>query len=380
VKQQEPIRVFADAHVFDGIYQGTRSFLLGLYTALSQEPGLELYLGANDPERLRAAFGSAADRIRFLRYRSNSRLRRLLWEIPRLLEANGIDYAHFQYVAPLRKTCSFIVTTHDILFEELAGSFPGSYRLLRRPLFRRSARKADILTTVSDYAAASICRHYGLPAAGMGVVPNAVNFAAQPDATAARARIRQAHGFDRYILNVSRIEPRKNQQLLVEAFRRLGLAQQGYRLLLIGARSLPVPALEAALGKLGPEEKAAVLFFENVSPANLQDWYHGASLFAYPSQGEGFGIPPLEAAAAQVPVLCSNLTALADFDFFGPDHLDPFERESFIERIGELLQHPTDAGELERRAAIVAGRYSWEASARTFVELIRKHRSQKIQA
>jgi glycosyltransferase involved in cell wall biosynthesis len=378
VKQERPLRLFADAHVFDGAYQGTRSFLLGLYTALAKDPGIEIYLGANDTDGLRRSFGTVAARIRFIRYKSNSRMRRLLWEIPRILRTNGIDYAHFQYVSPLLKVCPYIVTTHDILFEEQGASFPLRYRLVRSPLFRRSAHRADILTTVSNYAAASICRHYKLAPAALSVIPNAVNSAEySPELpNAARSRIRNRYGFDRYLLNVSRLEPRKNQELLVAAFSQLGLAARGYHLVLIGARSLPVPALDAALAKLSAEEKEAVLLLENVTPTELQHWYQGAALFLYPSQGEGFGIPPLEAAAARVPVLCSNTTAMADFDFFAEDHIDPSDRDRFIQRIALLLREPPTAGELEKRANTVMQRYSWESSARLLLELVRQHRAQ----
>ncbi|RYY67001.1 MAG: glycosyltransferase family 1 protein [Chitinophagaceae bacterium] len=375
-----PIRIFADAHVFDGPYQGTRTFLQGLYTELAAAPGVNVYLGAQDVASLRRAFAPVADRIGFVPYQSRSRYGRLLWEIPQLLRRHQIDYAHFQYVAPLRRTCPYIVTTHDLLFEEIPAAFPRPYRHLRRHLFRRSALRADIRTTVSRYAVDSISRQYGLGNDSLTLVPNAVTpFHWSPDLrSAARKRLHAQHGTVRYLLCVSRLEPRKNQQLLVKIFQQLGLARQGYQLVLIGCRSLPVPELDAALAALDDDTRAAILLLQDVPDNVLRDWYLGAELFLYPSLGEGFGIPPLEAALARVPVLCSDRTALSDFRFFGPDLVDPSDENAFAGRVAELLRQPTSEAVLERRADFITEHYSWQSSAQQFLDRIWQHRAQTV--
>ncbi|RYY62972.1 MAG: glycosyltransferase family 1 protein [Chitinophagaceae bacterium] len=375
-----PIRLFADAHVFDGPYQGTRTFIQGLYSELAAAPGVNVYLAAQDVAALRRAFGPVADRIHFLSYRSRSRYGRLLWEIPQLLRRHRIDYAHFQYVAPPRRTCSYIVTTHDLLFEEIPAAFPFPYRHLRRHLFRRSVLRADIRTTVSQYAVESITRRYGLGNDSLTLVPNAVTpFRWTPDLrSAARERILAQHGTGRYLLCVSRLEPRKNQQLLVKIFQQLGLARQGYQLVLIGSRSLPVPELDTVLAALDSDTRAAILQLQDVPDNALRDWYLGAELFLYPSLGEGFGIPPLEAALARVPVLCSDRTALSDFRFFGPDLVDPSDENAFAGRVAELLRQPTSEAVLKQRADFITEHYSWQSSAQLFLDRIRQHRAQNI--
>ncbi|RYD88828.1 MAG: hypothetical protein EOP50_18460 [Sphingobacteriales bacterium] len=206
MSNEQPIRLFADAHVFDGPYQGTRTFLLGLYTELAQQEGIEVYLGAQDCATLRRSFAPVAGRIHFISYQSRSRYGRLLRELPALLQEHRIDYAHFQYAAPLRKVCAYIVTTHDLLFEELKPSFHFVYRHLRRRWFRHSALQADLLTSVSGYAACSIARHYRLPVQQISIVPNAVPAlpVSKEQQHAARRRLRARYGVERYLLCVSR--------------------------------------------------------------------------------------------------------------------------------------------------------------------------------
>jgi glycosyltransferase involved in cell wall biosynthesis len=352
MSERRAIKLFADAHVFDGPHQGTRRFLQGLYTELAKEPGLELYLAANDTEHLSNCFHSVKGRIHFLPYKSRTRYGRLIWEIPRMLRHHGIDFAHFQYISPFRQTCPYIVTTHDVIFDELPESYSLSYRLLKHWLYQRSASRAAVRTTVSETARQSVGRHLQLSVKSLELVPNGIcpgmfqNISKQE----ARKYISERYGIEKYILLVSRVEPRKNHCLLVELFSNMQLARKGYHLVFIGSETHPVPELEAALGQIPAEESKSIHRLEQVPDADLAAWYRGAEIFVYPSFGEGFGIPPLEAAAMQTPVLCSNAGALGEFHFFGADHISPFDKEAFALRLKYWLQAPNDEGLLALRA------------------------------
>ena len=153
-------RIFVDAHVFDGGFQGSRSFIKGIYTELLNHPDLEISFAGRNREALEAAFPHP--RARFLPLTSNSSTRRLAWELPRLLRKNHFDYAHFQYIIPPVPTCPLIVTIHDVLFDDFPALFSPSYRLAKHMLYRYAAQKADVLTTVSDHSAQSIRKNLGV--------------------------------------------------------------------------------------------------------------------------------------------------------------------------------------------------------------------------
>jgi glycosyltransferase involved in cell wall biosynthesis len=74
---------------------------------------------------------------------------------------------------------------------------------------------------------------------------------------------------------------------------------------------------------LNPEQRKLFYWIEQVEQADLNNFYLASRLFVYPSKAEGFGIPPLEAAGFHCPVLCSNATAMKDFDFFEPHIFNP---------------------------------------------------------
>ena len=141
-KSQPLMRILIDAHVFDGKFQGSRTYILGLYSALIDlKPDWHFFFAAQNVKTLEAAFGKH-DNVDFLTLPSGNKYRRLLSEFPKLIKQHQIDFTHFQYISPLIKRGKYIVTTYDILFEEprFAPYFPKKYRFLNGKLFKRSAK------------------------------------------------------------------------------------------------------------------------------------------------------------------------------------------------------------------------------------------------
>lgn len=371
-----PIKIFVDAHVFDGHYQGTRTFIKELYCELANNPDIKLYLAANDVANLQNNF-PALDNITFLSYKSKSRYKRLFFEIPALIKQHRVDYAHFQYVSPLRKHCPYIVSTHDVLFYEMPSEFPLAYRLKRKYMFKMSAEQADLLTTVSTHAKTVMSKNLQLKEREVHVIPNGVNpnLFALSDKPASLKYIADKYNINKFLLLVSRIEPRKNHLLLLQSFFRLQLHVKGYHLVFIGNPSISCPALKKALENLSKEEREHVLILPSVSEDELIHFYQAASLFVYPSKGEGFGIPPLEAAAMETPVICSKASALAAFDFFEDDHINTDDEESLDKRILKWVDGSRDEVLLKERAIKIKEQYSWKSSADKLYEMIMTHYS-----
>jgi Glycosyltransferase len=369
---EKKIRLFVDAHSFDKEYQGVRTFLKEIYTILlSQYPDLEIFFGCSDVMHLRQEFPRAKPE-NFLAYK-NTGFSRFYSDIPRMLREQKIDFAHFQYIIPFgRKPCKYITTTHDILFNDFRNDFSWLYRRSRNYLFRRGIRQADIKTTVSDYSRERIAHYYKIPAEQITVIPNGVNadFASQFTAQQAAEFIRNKYKIADYILYVSRIEPRKNQVALIKAWVANGLHRQKIPLVFIGKQSIPVHEFITLFGELNLDYP--VYWFPQVDQRDLEAFYKACKLFVYPSRAEGFGIPPIEAAIAGVPVLCSRNTAMQDFDFFEPWRFDTTSKHELKQQLGAILKNPPSAEQLQATAQQVLQRYSWSESARRLYELIRR--------
>lgn len=373
MKTQVTIKIFVDAHVFDGKYQGSRTFIKEIYNILAAKEDVQLYLGAYDTGNLQQYF-AGNENIHFVRYRSRSAFIRLIYDIPSIIKKHGIQYAHFQYIIPPLKNCRFIVTTHDLVFNESPQDFPLLYRLFKNFLFKRSAKKADILTTVSSYSKRSIQKFFKLAAQKIHVIPNGVSnlFFADYDKENAKQYIKSKFGIEKIILLVSRLEPRKNHMLLLQAFAELKLYEQGHYLVFLGwHENIKNKAFDTMMKNL-PEACKSYIFMQNtINDNDLLQFYRAAQVFVYPSRAEGFGIPPLEAAAVKIPVLCSNISAMSDFDFFGAFHFDPANYPVFKNKLGVLLNAVPGKTDLENLAATVQQQYDWKKSAETLYQLIK---------
>jgi glycosyltransferase involved in cell wall biosynthesis len=135
----------------------------------------------------------------------------------------------------------------------------------------------------------------------------------------------------------------------------------------VGNTSIVVPQLLEITGSLPDEISGKIFFLENISNADLRLLYQAAELFVYPSKGEGFGIPPLEAAALGIPTICSNTTAMGDFTFFGSNHINPDAGSIKASITATLANKPANLAEISNT---IRKNYGWEKAAADMNELI----------
>jgi glycosyltransferase involved in cell wall biosynthesis len=374
--EQKTIRILVDAHAVTAGFQGAQTFIKGLYSGLRQiGANVDIYIAGTGLGELQAAFPFADKQHIILFKKRKPAILRYWIDFPALLKRMHFDFVHFQYISPFAKHgCRFIVTTHDVLFNDYPNYFPWWYRTSRNLLFRRSIRRADVKTTVSAYSRKSISRHYGISEEDITVLPNAIGdrFGKPYGWGPLVVEIERQFALENFILYVSRIEPRKNQLLLLKTWLRLELWKQQVPLVFVGGESIAVPALHRLVDSLTAEQRKHVHFFNNIGKSALEELYKHCRLFVYPSAAEGFGIPPLEAAAFKVPVLCSNTTAMADFTFFEPYMFNPADEAGFAAQLTAMLASPPDAAFLERTEATVREKYCWKNTAAIFYKLLKE--------
>jgi glycosyltransferase involved in cell wall biosynthesis len=364
-------RIFVDCHVFDGGFQGTRSYIKGLYTELVKDVTIDFFLAAHDIEKLRAEFGERPNII-YLAYKSNSKIRRLLTETPALIKKHNIDFAHFQYRVPPVKRCRYIVTTHDVLFEDFPEYFPRLNRISSLLTYRYSARMADLVLTVSEYSKTEISKYLGVGDAV--ITPNGVAdvFFESYDKAGVKETVRRKRGLGDYLIYISRREPRKNQHLLAKYFIELKL-YESMELVLLGHETFPNPEMDKLLRELPSAVKSRIRLIDHIGFEDMLELLRGAKASVYPSIAEGFGIPPLESVAARIPTICSNQTAMADFSFFGEDFFDPRDPSDFKDKLLRIATSTEDKSKTEAHHQTVRETYTWKNAAAIFERELRKH-------
>lgn len=357
MQKNKKLKIFVDCHVFDDGYQGTTSYLKGLYTELVKDTGKEFYFAASDCNRLQEMFGNAAN-IHYLKYKSAGKFYRLLVDIPRMIKKNKIDYAHFQYITPPVKYCKYINTIHDVLFLDYPEYFPLSYKVVKGLLFWYSAKISDVVATVSPYSKQQIQKHF--KSKDVIITPNAVDsaFFEKYDKAEIKTAVNEKYKFRKYILFVSRWEPRKNHDMLLKVFTDKEY-YKNYDLVFVGMQAITNLKFNTLYQALPEDVKQKVHILNKVNFKNLLLLIRGADVCVYPSVAEGFGIPPLESAAAGVPIACSSATAMGDFDFFENTLFNPNSEEA----MHHAIQNALTQGQNMQISTQIQEKYNWKKSA-----------------
>ena len=119
-----------------------------------------------------------------------------------------------------------------------------------------------------------------------------------------------------------------------------------------------------------------IFYFESLDLFDLINFYNSARVFLYPSKCEGFGIPPLEAAVLKTPVICSNLTAMMDFDFFQPLMFNPYNENIInIYNYFELNENLIDYKNIRNQ---IIQKYDWNNSANLLINYFNNSKKLKL--
>lgn len=356
------LKVFVDCHVFDEGFQGIRTYIEGVYKELIKDTTRHFYLAAGNTDNLAAIFGHHAN-VTYVKYHIHNKVFRLLAYMPWLIVKHGINVAHFQYRVPPLKFCNYMVTIHDVLFEDYPQYFPKMGRKVSYYTYKVSAKLANVVFSVSPYAQQSIIKHLGIKE--VKVTPNGIDnlfFEPYDKAAAVKAAAEKFKAKD-YLLYISRWEPRKNQQLILKAFNELKLYER-YNLVFAGENTFKYPEYDAYYNTLPDAVKQKVINLGRISFSDMLVALRGARLFVYPSIAEGFGIPPLEALAAGVPTISSNATAMADYiPFMGQWQFDPYNYEEFTAVLLKAVANPQQI-DITAIQHEIKTRYSWSIAAR----------------
>jgi glycosyltransferase involved in cell wall biosynthesis len=277
---------------------------------------------------------------------------------PRLPALHGAQLVHAPSVAvPPRAEVPLVVTVHDTAVELFPESFPARGRRFHRRGLAAAARRADLVLTVSAAAAEEIIERSTIRPDRIRVVPNGVAPATiEPDT---RQAILARRGLiDRpYVLWVGSLEPRKGVATLVAAMARLRAGRAPtmdprvteVQLVLAGypgwlTRKIVPAADAAALG-------STLHQLGRVSDEELWSLYAGATLFAFPSRHEGFGLPVLEAMSQGTAVVASDIPAIREVAGGAARLVPPGDVEAWAAALEALL-----ADDAARSELAVAGR------------------------
>jgi glycosyltransferase involved in cell wall biosynthesis len=243
-----------------------------------------------------------------------------------------------------RTVCTF----HDLF--ALTGEYSSpEFRARFADQARRAAENSDAIIAVSRFTAAHVEQLLGVEASRIHVIPHGVRVSSPSTGPAAREKM---------VLFVGAIQRRKNVARLVKAFEAM---PQGWRLTLAGATNGYEAAPELRAVEESPR-KSDVDVLGYVSAAVLESLYSRASIFAFPSLEEGFGIPVLEAMAHGIPVITSQTSALPEAAGDAAILVDPTNVDQLAAELNRLASDESLRSDLSRRGRDRARLFPWEAA------------------
>ena len=375
------MRVSLDVTAVPAAPAGAGRYTLELAAALVArgDPDLVLVARRDDGRRWRTLCGP---RTEVREAAPTARPVRLAWEqvvLPRLLRRAGVSVHHGpHYTMPERASIPSVVTVHDCTFFD----HPEWHERSKVHVFRRAiavaARRAAVVVCVSETTArrlGELCRVAGT----VVVAPHGVDHRrfspVEPAGDADGAALRRL-GLDPgrpFVLFVGTVEPRKDVASLVRAFAAVADAAPDVALVIAGRRGWGDAGVDDALADAARHEERIVVTGyvpDGAVPALLRS----ASVVAYPSLAEGYGLPALEALACGAPLVTTSGTAMAELAGEAALLVPPGDPGALAGALASVLEGgPHDPAVAHRRRLGLerAAERTWAASAERHAEAYR---------
>lgn len=289
-----------------------------------------------------------------------NRLRAEEWLIPRLASRERWDIVHsLASVCPVWSKVPSVVTLHDVTFFR-QRTFRWSTTVAMQQIVKRGSRHAAALITATNASRDEICEVLNLDPADFVIAPHGAGrlpgFEPSPE-----EEVREKLGLQdkRVVLSVGAKRPHKNQIVLVRALTQLDADMV---LVLAGPEEPYDDELRAEAARLEVGDR--VRFPGYVSNADLEALWRLAGCMAFPTLGEGFGLPLVEALQRGVPVAASDIPVLREVGADAAEYFDPHDPVDAAATIRDAF----DDERLRADGPARAARFSWPDAARKTYE------------
>ena len=293
------------------------------------------------------------------------------------IKNDRVDVVHFLCnTATANLNRPYIITLHDTIqlttrpgFDLKKGYFTNKRAAINaysRWAIERTARAAKKIITVSSFQKEQIADHLNIPPERIGVTPLAPNaifrMACPQQRQEWRKFIAEKYGIGNCFILTVGYEPRKNIPFLIEVFASMHLEFPELELVIVAAEEKSRLSFRELAEECSVEDRVRIL--EAVSIEELVMLYNLTTVFAFPSEREGFGLPPLEALACGAPVVAMDATSLPEILEDGALMVKNKDIKAWRDAIASVVANDRLRFALIEKGLEQAAKFSWEACAR----------------
>lgn len=277
------------------------------------------------------------------------------------------------YIIPFRCNCYSVVNIHDVIALDYPQYCSFENSLYFRKMLPYSIINSSKIVAVSHTVKNDILRHFPIDPSKIEVIYNGIDkifFDSPNDDILSRIKLKYKLP-EKFILFVGNIEPKKNIIGLIDAFEKL-LSNNAitHSLVIVGQFGWKYKSIASKIFNSKYYDK--IIYLGYVPREEILSIYYLSDLFVFPSFYEGFGIPPIEAMACNVPVIVSNTGALPEITNKCAFEVNPYSIDSIANGIFTVLTNENLRMELINKGFLHSKKFLWSNTSIQTIQLYNK--------
>ncbi len=288
---------------------------------------------------------------------------RLSWPPLDYFFMTDLDLAHSPTPLILPTKGKKIVTVHDLFFMDFPRMTDREARKHFVTRIRGSLYDADGIVAISEFTKNQLLERFDLDEKKVKVIYHGLDREFYTEVSAAEGeQVRKKFSLPpSFIFFVGAMEPRKNLSRLIEALKIVHEKHQKILLVIVGRQGLDYKNLEKKIDQLNLQDWVRMMDY--LPDAEVKIFYRLASVFAFPSLCEGFGLPLIEAMASGLPVAASKISALPEIGQDAALYFHPEDPEDIADKLILAMEDEELRKTLRERGKKRALDFDWHTTA-----------------
>ena len=282
-----------------------------------------------------------------------------------LMNTKSDIYHFFNFIIPKNIKGKVIVTIYDTVFFSAPETMGGMKTISE---YKYAAERSDLIITISESAKADIIKHFNIDEKKIKIVTPGIDLQkySYKYSESELENIRKKYNLPKnYILYLGTIEPRKNIERIVKAFKKYKKEiNDDLKLVIVGRKGWKYDNIMKLIEAMGTD----IIITGYIDEEDKVPIYKLAQIFVFPSLYEGFGMPILEAMASKTPVITSNISSMPEVAGNAGMLVDPFNENEIFEAYKKILSDDELKKEMVQKGLEQAKKFEWKKS----VEMLEK--------